>query len=154
MPYPYEGRYGTASAAHGVFVIAPRSAPAGPSEIAQFPSGANACTDANCPAGTTSRRRRLLAHVNCSGWTTIRELTSTSTTAFSRALSLTYRLKRRDIGVGRLFAAERLHWVHRRGLAGWNVARSYSRRSDERARCSIRKWIKGRKAKQQRSDPA
>jgi hypothetical protein len=50
-------------------------------------------------------------------------------------------------GGARLFAADRLHGVHGRGLAGWEVTRSHGRRRDERPRCRVREWIKRRDAK-------
>ena len=62
-------------------------------------------------------------------------------------------LEQADLGGARLFAAKRLHRVHGRGLAGWNITRSHGRRADERSRCNIREWIKGCDAKQQGRDP-
>jgi hypothetical protein len=53
----------------------------------------------------------------------------------------------------RLFAAECFHWVHRRGLAGWNVTCSHGCRRDERPRCNVCGWVKRRDTEQQRRDP-
>src|SRR5947209_1612165 len=67
--------------------------------------------------------------------------------ASRRGLTLVECLNRRHLGGVRLFAAERLHWVHGRGLARWEVTRSHGRPSDERPRCDVCEWIKRRDAK-------